>query len=367
MTVSKSISIFTFLFLGFTAFCQIGISTANPEISAELDVVSTSKGVLVPRVVLTVSLENPGPVTNPAVGLLVFNTGPNQEQGFYYWSGTGWTLINSPSADDVSGPVSSTDNAMVRFDGNTGKVIQNSQVYLNDAGDITNVNNLTVDGFRMTAAPSPGYILVSDASGNATWQSAPPIDIEENNILISANVNSLNFSEGIQVQDVGNEKATVTFYANNVSRSLIQLSSSDSLDLNDLFASVAIPWDIVQQRDYGYFVHSTSNNPSRVQVLTHGIYEFNYMFNTISKTVMRKTLRARLRKNGSIYIPNVTCYSFSYNMADQESSHVSSSFLVELNANDYIELVTNGQTNPGPLNLVPYENVFFVRLMREIE
>jgi len=69
---------------------QIGILTNTPDPSAVLDIVSTSKGLLIPRVTLTTSLTNPSPVSNPATGLLVFNSGSNQPIGFYYWSGSKW-------------------------------------------------------------------------------------------------------------------------------------------------------------------------------------------------------------------------------------------------------------------------------------
>ena len=90
------------------------------------------------------------------------------------------------------------------------------------------------------------------------------------------------------------------------------------------------------------------------------------MFSIINKTIMRKTLRTRLLKNGVEIIPHVTSYSFSYNMEDDKVSHVSSSFLIQLDASDYVELIVNGQTNPGPVQLIPYENLFFMRLMREL-
>jgi hypothetical protein len=46
---------------------------------------------------------------------------------------------------DVNGPSSATDNAIVRFDGTTGKLIQNSNVIISDAGDVDGVNSLDVD------------------------------------------------------------------------------------------------------------------------------------------------------------------------------------------------------------------------------
>ena len=64
----------------------------------------------------------------------------------YYWEledsdgNQIWTADNIGSVTgtaDVSGPASSTDNAVVRFDGVTGKVIQNSTVTISDAGAIS--------------------------------------------------------------------------------------------------------------------------------------------------------------------------------------------------------------------------------------
>lgn len=80
------------LAIALNSHAQIGIKTETPDPSAELDIVSISadKGLLIPRVTLSANLNDPSPVTNPAVGLLVFNIGTNQEQGFYYWEADGW-------------------------------------------------------------------------------------------------------------------------------------------------------------------------------------------------------------------------------------------------------------------------------------
>lgn len=74
---------------------QIGIMTDFPDASAELDIFSSDKGLLIPRVTLSNVLTNPAPVTNPAVGLLVFNIGVNQYPGFYFWNGDGWYYLRS--------------------------------------------------------------------------------------------------------------------------------------------------------------------------------------------------------------------------------------------------------------------------------
>ena len=73
---------------------QTGIGTTTPNASAKLDVYSTNKGFLPPRVTLT-SATDVTTITAPATGLLVYNTGNNAglAAGYYYWNGAVWTTI----------------------------------------------------------------------------------------------------------------------------------------------------------------------------------------------------------------------------------------------------------------------------------
>jgi hypothetical protein len=52
--------------------------------------------------------------------------------------------LEAESAGDVAGPASSTDNAMCRFDGTTGKVIKNGTVIVDDPGNFSGVQSITV-------------------------------------------------------------------------------------------------------------------------------------------------------------------------------------------------------------------------------
>ncbi len=70
---------------------NIGINDNNssPNASAMLDVYSTSKGMLVPRVALT-GTSSASPITAPAASLLIYNTATTGDvtPGYYYWNGT---------------------------------------------------------------------------------------------------------------------------------------------------------------------------------------------------------------------------------------------------------------------------------------
>ena len=82
-----------FLFSALAASAQVGVGTSTPNASAQLDVSSTNKGVLVPRM----TAAERGAIASPATALLVFQT--NNTPGFYYNAGTpaspNWTLIQN--------------------------------------------------------------------------------------------------------------------------------------------------------------------------------------------------------------------------------------------------------------------------------
>ena len=87
---------------------QVSVTNDNsaPDASAMLDVKSANKGLLPPRVALTV-LNSTQPVTAPATGLLVYNTAtagtpPNNVlPGYYCWIGTKWISVAVPQGTNV--------------------------------------------------------------------------------------------------------------------------------------------------------------------------------------------------------------------------------------------------------------------------
>lgn len=75
-----------------------------------------------------------------------FNTTLNELE---FWDPllTVWTVINSGGPDgDVFGPALSTDDAVVRFDGVTGKLIKNGIVLIDDAGKMDGLTSFQING-----------------------------------------------------------------------------------------------------------------------------------------------------------------------------------------------------------------------------
>jgi hypothetical protein len=82
-----------FLLISSSLFAQTGIGTTTPNASAKLDVYSTNKGFLPPRVTLT-GVSDATTIASPAEGLLVYNLGSvGLQAGYYYWNGANWATI----------------------------------------------------------------------------------------------------------------------------------------------------------------------------------------------------------------------------------------------------------------------------------
>jgi hypothetical protein len=111
---------------------QIGINTdgASPDPSAMLDVKSTVKGLLPPRVALT-AINVAAPVSTPvAVGLLVYNTATagtapnNVAAGYYCWNGTKWIPVLAPQGANIGDMQYWNGTQWVRVPvGNNGQVL----------------------------------------------------------------------------------------------------------------------------------------------------------------------------------------------------------------------------------------------------
>lgn len=96
-----------FLLISLSALAQTGIGTTTPNASAKLDVYSTNKGFLPPRITLT-GASDVSTIATPVAGLLIYNTATagtapnNVVPGYYYWNGTAWTQISNGLILDAS-------------------------------------------------------------------------------------------------------------------------------------------------------------------------------------------------------------------------------------------------------------------------
>jgi hypothetical protein len=96
--MKKSFSLFLLSILIQIISAQVGIGTTSPAASAQLDVTSSNKGLLPPRIALT-SINDNSTISSPATGLIIYNTASagtspsNVTPGYYYFNGTNWQRI----------------------------------------------------------------------------------------------------------------------------------------------------------------------------------------------------------------------------------------------------------------------------------
>lgn len=83
---------FVFLLISLKTYSQVGIGTASPDSNAILDIVSTSKGLLIPRLTTSQITE-----IDADTSLLVFNKDSNR---FMYFLPDGWYVLDPWKGDN---------------------------------------------------------------------------------------------------------------------------------------------------------------------------------------------------------------------------------------------------------------------------
>ncbi len=144
-------------FTTFTAQAQsVGIGTATPAESAQLEVSSTTKGVLVPRV--TTAQMNA--IASPANGLLVYNT---DSAAFAYRAGSEWAYLR---ANNTLG------NVTWSLNGNAGTNPANNFIGTTDNQPVVIRQNNTRAGLLTNSNTSWGVNALNPAStgtGNTAY------------------------------------------------------------------------------------------------------------------------------------------------------------------------------------------------------
>ena len=91
---------------------------------------------------------------------------PNNQSALVFCNGT--NVVTGAFNGDVVGPASATDNAIVRYDGTTGKLVQNSAVTIADDGATVIEANSTSAGLRITQTGTGYTLLVEDSATDST-------------------------------------------------------------------------------------------------------------------------------------------------------------------------------------------------------
>jgi len=116
------------MFTAFGAKAQVGIGTNAPDASAQLEILSTSKGLLIPRL----SLLQRNDINNPANGLLIYQT--TNSAGFYYYNNGQWQkLVNNSELTSGGGTGASGNTILNGIIAPATSLGVNGDFYLNTA------------------------------------------------------------------------------------------------------------------------------------------------------------------------------------------------------------------------------------------
>jgi len=352
-TMKKIIFLFSSItILSATAIAQnnIGIGTNAPHASALLDITSTTKGLLIPRM----TTADRTALAAPAKGLMVFD---NETNSFWYYNGSEWSslsgsnglslpyqqsvasntyifdITNSGTGGALSGALkgvstsvggvgvyglaNSTGGAGLKGESNQGigvygysgtkqaiygSAISGTALYGTSAAGyaLETVGNIKISGGNTN--PTNGAVLTSDANGNATWKPQPKVAF-----------------------DVSNSPTSIP----------------DGATVNIAFTN--------QNYDAGgnYNLAGAASNPNAFVAPVAGYYHFDLSFvmNLQSLTTNIGTAIATLSKNGiDFYIMQ----SFGHSSAINSKAPFSESTGIHLNAGDVIR-ATAYQTNATSL------------------
>ncbi|MCF2491747.1 hypothetical protein [Dyadobacter chenhuakuii] len=360
---------------------NVGINTQQPDPSSALDIVGTDKGLLIPRVSLQ-SLTDNATIPNPATALLVYNTNAGLGKvGFYYNSGTAaspvWSLVGGGEGGNLTLPFSQNGSSLsslfhinntggisvgsaitgesessigVKGVTNTGRAVVGtsngsgvavSGYAVSDGTGViasaanTNGKALEVSGPMKIAGPgqSPGNgkVLMSDGSGNATWENV------SGNVAFRASGIKGGGSELIPVDGT---QVKITF-------------AGENYDVGDNY------------QDANGFPHSTFTAPKA------GLYHFDaqvefFNYNDTGGNPVPKTFEQSLqiivtRGNSTFNVAtNNTVMTLRY------SSTISTD--LKLLAGDKVHLIASSTATYGPTTLttMPEKSFFSGRLVFEL-
>jgi len=228
LRVSRLLPLCLLVLITYGIQAQVGINTTAPAPSSMLDIESSNKGILIPRVNIS-DLNSISPVTGgSSESLLVYNTNTTTGKGFYYWDTTKWVAM-SPAEKNIytddgilqaNRTVTQNDKTL-EFNGNIGR----------NAISIKRTDNVTETGlsFRNSGNAYDASIFMETGSSSGLAISAGGNETTAGNLLPNTIFNddqTTSFSKELKIYE-GNANT------NDITSRLYSNSDDGILDLNE--------------------------------------------------------------------------------------------------------------------------------------
>ena len=233
---------------------QVGIGTTTPDASAMLEIKTTNKGLLVPRVALTGIYDNVT-ISTPAVSLLVYNTATTSgstsvNPGYYYWNGISWVMLSYSSGSSSNSWLTTGNAGTVdgtNFIGTTDNVPFNIKVNNQKAGRIDNTLYNSFWGFNAGNTITTGNLNTGVGAGalsfTNTGNSNTATGINALFINQAGSTNTANGSDALHSNQSGYSNVAVgssALYKNVGNSNLVALGDSALFNSNGGIYNTAV-------------------------------------------------------------------------------------------------------------------------------
>jgi hypothetical protein len=181
-----------------------------------------------------------------------------------------WKVIGGYVPDMIGGPASATDNAIARFDGTTGKLVQNSGVEIDDSGNIKmsysssalgRINYQAASGDKVfllqTITSTNNYGIGVDSSNLVTFGSVSGAD--------TWNVKAIQYSSSGAVT-LGPSGGTAAHTINGNGNSIVATAGNNLILKKSTGASMSIWADTTGSSN----TYSIDNNSGLMRFYNHG-------------------------------------------------------------------------------------------------
>lgn len=220
---------------------KIGDNPATINANSLLELESTSKGFLPPRIALN-SITSVSPLTGTVTaGMLVYSTGGSLTNGYYYWDGTEWKQINNGHLNMVSkianatltktetfvlasNNITITLPAVTSADDGLAIIVKNIGIYT-DLVTIQGNGGATIDG--LTNSKSTRNVGQTYVATGGNWVIKEKIKFAENLLDVHTNSSWTTIQEVVEYLDLHMSGPTVI----RLEEESYDISSTVTIDL----------------------------------------------------------------------------------------------------------------------------------------
>ena len=167
----KKIIFIVAILISCVTYAQVGIGTINPNTSAALDIESTTKGLLTPRMTAAQRVA----ITTPANGLVVYQT--DSTPGLYCYVNGSWSALSGGPTSGSWTPVI-TDAFGGNITGTASGFYQRVGNIVNFSGTIKIPDGYGYEYIQSSLPISSNFTDVSDANGSVSGTYSSPSSMQ---------------------------------------------------------------------------------------------------------------------------------------------------------------------------------------------